>query len=47
MEGDGTNFDGARPLDEDAQKIFNAGTRVIYSYTFAPNDLYLYHEAIR
>ena len=29
-----------------AQQILNAGTRLIYTYTYSPTDIYLYEEAI-
>ena len=33
-------------LYEVAQQILNAGTRLIYTYTHTPTDIYLYEEAI-
>jgi hypothetical protein len=33
-------------LYEVAQQIFAAGTRLIYTYTHTPTDIYLYEEAI-
>ena len=47
LPGEPSDFSALRPLDDLAQQIFAAGTRVIYTFTFAPNDIYLYHEAIR
>ena len=42
-----SDYTNAKPLDKLAEQIFNAGTRVIYTYTLPPTDLYLYLEAIR
>ncbi len=41
------DYTDLKPLDSVAEQIFNAGTRVIYTYTFSPNDIYLYLEAMR
>lgn len=42
-----SDYTNLRPLDTAADQIFNAGTKVIYSYTFSPTDIYLYLEAMR
>ncbi len=41
------DYTDLKPLDTAAEQIFNAGTKVIYAYTFSPNDIYLYLEAMR
>ena len=47
LSAEPTDFSTLRPLDDVAEQIRAAGTRIIYSYVFQPSDIYLYHEAIR
>ena len=41
------DYSTLRPMDDDAAKIFAAGTKIIYTATFVPSLYYLLHEAIR
>ena len=41
-----SELDALPHLYEVAQQILNAGTRLIYTYTHTPTDIYLYEEAI-
>ena len=45
-EPSASDLDNLPHLTEIAEQIFAAGTRLIYTYTYAPTDIYLYEEAI-
>ena len=41
-----SDLDNLPHLTEIAEQILSAGTRLIYTYTHAPTDIYLYEEAM-
>ena len=45
-EPSASDLDNLPHLHDIAQLILNAGTRLIYTYTHSPTDIYLYEEAI-
>ena len=45
-EPSASDLDNLPHLDDIAQQILSAGTRLIYTYTYSPTDIYLYEEAI-
>ena len=45
-EPSASDLDNLPHLNEMAEQILAAGTRLIYTYTFPPTDIYLYEEAI-